>query len=162
MYADDLQIYHSHVLRVYWGVEEVNSDMRKILEVESCVIEWCYGHMGHLLGPIPAHFLGDVVIPCLDKAKNLGVTCNYVPSCGNNVTALCRSLCGLRLAKETGCLLFAVRFVAFVISFLIYCDFVYFPLDSFSLRKLTMTFNACVYRRRLFDLISDVSDSILG
>jgi hypothetical protein len=55
--------------------------------------------------------------------------------------------------------------VALVIPFFIYCDCVYFALDSYSLRKLTMAFNACVryvYRRRLFDLIFDVSDSILG
>jgi hypothetical protein len=53
--------------------------------------------------------------------------------------------------------------VALVILFLIYC--VYFALDSYSLRKLTVPFNACVryvYRRRLFDHLSDVSDSILG
>jgi hypothetical protein len=63
---------------------------------------------------------------------------------------------------------FAVRVrlvVELVISFFIYCDCVYFALDSYSLRKLTVAFNACVkyvYRRRLFDHISDVSDSILG
>jgi hypothetical protein len=42
---------------------------------------------------------------------------------------------------------------------------VYFALDSYSLRKLTAAFNACVryvYRRMIFDHISDVSDSILG
>jgi hypothetical protein len=49
-----------------------------------------------------------------------------------------------------------------------YCDCVYFALDSYSLRKLMVTFNACVryvYRyicRRLFEHIFDVSDSILG
>jgi hypothetical protein len=55
--------------------------------------------------------------------------------------------------------------VAPAIPFFIYCDCVYFALDSYSLRKLTVAFNACVrygYRRRLFDHISDVSDSILG
>jgi hypothetical protein len=59
-----------------------------------------------------------------------------------------------------------MRFVVtLVIPFFIYCDCVYFALDSYSLRKLTVAFNACVrsfYRRRLFDHISDVSDSILG
>jgi hypothetical protein len=52
-----------------------------------------------------------------------------------------------------------------VIPFFIYCDCVYFALDSYSQRKLTVAFNACaryVYRRTLFDHISDVSDSILG
>jgi hypothetical protein len=52
-----------------------------------------------------------------------------------------------------------------VILFFIYCDCVYFVLDSYSLRKLTVAPNAFVryvYRRRLFDHISDVSDSILG
>jgi hypothetical protein len=47
----------------------------------------------------------------------------------------------------------------------IYCDCVYFALDSYSLRKLTVVFNAYVrnvYRRRFFDHISHVSDSILG
>jgi hypothetical protein len=51
------------------------------------------------------------------------------------------------------------------ILFYIYCNSVYFALDSYSLRKLTVAFYACVryvYRRRLFDHISDVSDSILG
>jgi hypothetical protein len=63
---------------------------------------------------------------------------------------------------------FAVRMrlvVALVIPFFIYCDCVYFTLDSYSLRKLTVAYNACVryvYRRRLFDHISDVSDSILN
>jgi hypothetical protein len=54
---------------------------------------------------------------------------------------------------------------ALVILFFIFCDCVYFALDSYSLRKLTVAFNACVryvYRRRLLDHISDVSDSILG
>jgi hypothetical protein len=55
--------------------------------------------------------------------------------------------------------------VALVISFFNYCDCVYFALDSYSLRKLTVAFNACVryvYRRRLFGHITDNSDSILG
>jgi hypothetical protein len=76
------------------------------------------------------------------------------------------ALAGLRrLADVTP---FAVRMrlvVALVIPFFIYCDCVYFALDSYSLRKLTVAFNACVRyvcRRRLFDHISDVSDSILG
>jgi hypothetical protein len=30
-----------------------------------------------------------------------------------------------------------------------YCDCVYFVLDSYSLRKITVAFNACVYRSRL-------------
>jgi hypothetical protein len=54
--------------------------------------------------------------------------------------------------------------VTLVIPFFIYCDCIYFALDSYSLRKLTVAFNACVryvYHRRL-DHISDVSDSILG
>jgi hypothetical protein len=59
-----------------------------------------------------------------------------------------------------------MRFVvALVILFFIYCDCVYFALDSYLLRKLTVAFIACVryvYRRRLFNHISDVSDSILG
>jgi hypothetical protein len=41
----------------------------------------------------------------------------------------------------------------------------YFALDSYSLRKLKVAFNACVryvYRRRLFGHISDVPDSISG
>jgi hypothetical protein len=37
-----------------------------------------------------------------------------------------------------------------------------FFLDSSSLSKLTVAFNAYVYRRRLFDHIYDVSNSILG
>jgi hypothetical protein len=56
-----------------------------------------------------------------------------------------------------------VRFiVALVIPFFTDCDCVYFALDSYS---LTVAVNACVryvYRSRLFDHISDVSDSILG
>jgi hypothetical protein len=55
--------------------------------------------------------------------------------------------------------------VAFVIQFFTSCDCVKFALDSYSLRKLTVAFHACVkyvYRRRLFDHISNVSDSILG
>jgi hypothetical protein len=62
---------------------------------------------------------------------------------------------------------FAVRLrlvVALVIPFFIYCDCVYFTLDSYSLRKLTVACNDCVryvYRRRFFDHISDVYDSIL-
>jgi hypothetical protein len=53
---------------------------------------------------------------------------------------------------------------ALVIPFFIYCDSVYFALDSYSLGKLTVAFNGCVryvHRRRVCDHISDVSDSIL-
>jgi hypothetical protein len=45
------------------------------------------------------------------------------------------------------------------------CDCVYFALDSHSLRKLTVAFNAFVryvYQRRLFDHITNISDSMLG
>jgi hypothetical protein len=62
-------------------------------------------------------------------------------------------------------LLFVFDFDTLVIPFFIYGDCVYFALDSYSLRKLTMAFNTCVryvYRRRLFYHISDFSDSILG
>jgi hypothetical protein len=63
---------------------------------------------------------------------------------------------------------FAVRMrlvVALVMLFFIYCDFFYFALDSYLLRKLTVAFNASVryvYHKRLFDHISDTSDLILG
>jgi hypothetical protein len=39
--------------------------------------------------------------------------------------------------------LFAILIVALVIPFVTYCDYVYFALDSYSLRKITMAFNAC-------------------
>jgi hypothetical protein len=53
--------------------------------------------------------------------------------------------------------------VVLVIPFFIYCDCVYFALDSYSLRRLTVEFNVrYVYFRKLFDHISDVSNSILG
>jgi hypothetical protein len=54
---------------------------------------------------------------------------------------------------------------ALVLPFFIYYDCVYFALDSYLLRKLRVAFNVCVnyvYRRRLFDHTSDVSNSILG
>jgi hypothetical protein len=100
-------------------------------------------YRNHLLGPLPALFLGDDFIPYVFKAKNLGVTFSYNLNWGDHVSTICRkvyeALAGLRrLADVTP---FAIRMrlvVALVIPFFIYCDCVYFALDSYSLRKLTM------------------------
>jgi hypothetical protein len=159
-------------------IREVNSDLSKVFEwslanslelnpSKSMVLPI---YRNYLLGPFPALFLGDDFIPYVFKAKNLGVTFSYDLNWGDYVSTICRkvygALAGLRrLAAVTP---FAVRMrlvVALVILFFIYCDCVYFALDSYSLRKLTVAFNACVryvYHRRLFDHISDVSDSILS
>jgi hypothetical protein len=117
-----------------------------------------------------ALFLGDDFIPYVFKAKNLGVAFSYDLNWGDHVSTICRkvhgALAGLRrLADVT---LIAVRMrlvVALVITFFIYCDCVYFTLNSYLLSKLTVALNACVryvYRRRLLDHIFDVSDSIMG
>jgi hypothetical protein len=50
--------------------------------------------------------------------------------------------------------------VALVIPFFIFCDCFYFALDSYSLRKLTVAFNACIVEA--FMTIFLLSDSILG
>jgi hypothetical protein len=75
-------------------------------------------------------------------------------------------LAGLRRLADITPFVVRIRiFVALVNSCYTYSDCFYFALDYFSLRKLTVAFNACVmnvYRRRLFDHISNVSDSILG
>jgi hypothetical protein len=55
---------------------------------------------------------------------------------------------------------------ALMIPIFTYCDCVNFALDSYSLRKLRVAFNACfrfqvcIYQRRLFVHISEVSDTI--
>jgi hypothetical protein len=115
-----------------------------------------------ILGPLPTLFLGDDFISYVLKVKNLGVNHSYVLNWGDHVSKICRKVYGAlaelrRLADVTP---FAVR-MRLVDFFFIYCDLVYFAFDSYSLRKLTVAFNACVryvYRRRLFYHISDVSD----
>jgi hypothetical protein len=47
-----------------------------------------------------------------------------------------------RLADVTPFAVLMRLVVALVIPFFIYCDFVYFALDSYSQRKLTVAFNA--------------------
>jgi hypothetical protein len=86
------------------------------------------------------------------------------------VGVICRNFYGVlaglrRLADVTPSAVRMRLVVTLVIPFFIYCDCVYFALDSYWLRKLRVAFNACVrcvYRRRIFDHISDGSDSILG
>jgi hypothetical protein len=144
MYNDNLQIYHS---RPRECICEVNSDLSK-------VFEWSFAnslklnpsksmvlpiYRNHLIVPLPAIFLGNDFIPYDFKAKNLVVTLSYNLNWGDHVSTICRkvygALVGLRKLAD-------VPFLPFVAAF-----------------------NACVryvYRRRLFDQISDVSDSILG
>jgi hypothetical protein len=119
---------------------------------------------------VPALFVGDDFIPNVFKAKNLGVTFSYNLNWGDHVSTICRkvygALAGLRRLTDVTPFAVLMRLVvALVIPFFIYSDCVYFALDSYSLRKLTVAFNAYVryvYRRRLFDHFSDVSNSILG
>jgi hypothetical protein len=128
-------------------------------------------YRNYVLGPLPALVFGDDFIPCVFKAKNLGVTFSYDLNWGDHVSSIYRKVYGAlaEFRSLADVISFAVRkrlFVALVILFFIYCNCVYFALDSYSLRKLTVAFNACVryfYRRRLFaDHISGVSNSILG
>jgi hypothetical protein len=179
MYADDLQIYQSRRRDMLFEcIREVNSDLSKVFEwslpnslklnpLKSMVLPI---YRNHLLGPLPALFLSDDFTPYVFKVKNLGVTFSYDFNSGDHVSTICRkfygALAGLRrLADVTP---FAVRIrlvVVLVIPFFIYYDCLSFALDSYSLRELTVALNACVryvYRRRLFDRISDVFDSILG
>jgi hypothetical protein len=106
-------------------------------------------YRNHLLGPLPALFLGDDFIPYVFRAKNLGVTFSYDLNWGEHVSTICRKVYGALAGLVRMRLVFAL-----VIPFFTYCDCVYFALDSYSLRKLTVAFNACVryvYRRMLFD-----------
>jgi hypothetical protein len=104
-------------------------------------------YRNQLLGPLQALILGDDFIWYVFKAKSLGVTFSYDLNWDGHVSTIYRkvygALAGLRrLADITP---FAVRmqlFVALVILFFIYCDCVYFALDFYSLRKLTVAFNA--------------------
>jgi hypothetical protein len=126
-------------------------------------------YRNHLLGPFPALFLYDDFIPYAFKAKNLSVTFSYDLNWGDHVSLICRKVYGAlarfrRLPDVTPFRHSDVTCCCAFDSFFIYCDCVYFALDSYSLRKLTVAFNACVryvYRRSLFDHISDVY-SILG
>jgi hypothetical protein len=100
-------------------------------------------YRNHLLGPLPALFLDDDFIPY--QAKNLGVTFSYDLNWGDHVSTICHTvygaLAGLRRLVD------AVRMrlvVALVIPFFTYCDCVYIAFDSYSLRKLTVAFNAYV------------------
>jgi hypothetical protein len=95
-------------------------------------------YKNHLLGPLPALFLGDNFIPYVFRAKNLGVIFSYNLNWEDHVSTIFRkvygALAGLRrLADVTP---FAVRMrlvVALVIPFFIYSDCVFFALDTYSL-----------------------------
>jgi cobalamin biosynthesis protein CobD/CbiB len=94
------------------------------------------------------------------KAKHLAVIFYYYLSWSDHVSHLfcCkvnRALIEIRRLADA--ILFTVRmqlFVTLVISIFTYGNCVYVALVSFSLTKLTVAF------RRLFDHLSDVSDSI--
>jgi hypothetical protein len=86
------------------------------------------------------------------KAKNIGVTFNYELSWGDHVSTVCRKVYGA-LARMR-------LIVAFVIPFFTYCDCVRtLHLTVIHWGNLRVRY---VDRRRLFDHISAVSDSILG
>jgi hypothetical protein len=89
-------------------------------------------YRNHSLGPFPALFVGDDFIPYVFKAKNLCVTCSYDLNWGDDVSTICRKVYGAleglrRLADVTP---FVVR-MRLVVAFFIYCDCVYFALDSY-------------------------------
>jgi hypothetical protein len=152
MYADELQIYHSRPREMLFEcIRGVNSDLSKVFELSFA------NSLKLNLGPLPALFFGDDFIPCAFKAKNLDLTFSYNLNWSDHVSTICRkvyeALAGLRrLADFT---FFAVRMrlvVALVIPFFIHCDCVSFALDFYSLRKLTVAFNANV-RYNIFDSI---------
>jgi hypothetical protein len=136
MYADDLQINYSRPRKMRFEcIREVNSDLSRVFEWSLSNSLKLNPSKSMVLPIYRNHLLGPLLALFLDDA-------DVTPFAGR-----------MRLV------------VAFVIPFFIYCDCVHFALDSYSLRKLTVAFNACVryvYRKRLFDHISDVSDLILG
>jgi hypothetical protein len=74
------------------------------------------------------------------KAKNLGGIFSYNLNWGDHVSTICRKVYGalVGLRRLTNLTPFAdrMRLVdALVIPFFIYCDCVYFALDSYSLKK---------------------------
>jgi hypothetical protein len=101
-------------------------------------------YRNHLLGPLPALFLDDDFIPYVFKAKNLGVNFSYNLNWGDHASKIFRkvygALAGLRRLADVTPFAVRMRLVVLVIPF-IYCDCVYFALDSYSLRKLTVAFN---------------------
>jgi hypothetical protein len=130
----------------------VNSDLRRIIEwsrvsllrlnpAKSMVLPI---FRGHLLAPLPPRFLSDDFIPYVYKAKNLGVTFSYDLSWGDHVITVCRKFYG----ALAGWLLPLFLFV---------CDLLLPLLIHFSFTTIVYTCVRCVYRRRLFDHISDVS-----
>jgi hypothetical protein len=46
-------------------------------------------YRNHLLGPLPALFLGDDFISYVFKAKNLGITFSYDRNWGDHVSTIC-------------------------------------------------------------------------
>jgi hypothetical protein len=103
MYADDLQIYYSQPREMLFEcIREVNSDLSKVFEwslanslklnASKLMVPPIYRN--HLLGPLPALFLGDDFIPYVFKAKDLGVTFSYNLNWGDHVSTICRKVYG--------------------------------------------------------------------
>jgi hypothetical protein len=130
--------------------------------VYSVVFEnpWCCGYTGDVYY-LPPLFLSDDFSPYV-YIRERTLVLIYKLSWGDHVSTVCRkvygTLAGLRILADVTP--FAVRMRLIAIG-----DCVYFVLDSYSLRKFTVVFNACVRyvnERRLLGHISDVLDSILG
>jgi hypothetical protein len=82
-------------------------------------------YRNHLLGPLPAFFLGDDFIPYVFKANNLGVTFSYTFNWGDHVSTICPKFCGAfaGLRRLADVIPFAIR-MRFVVSIVILFSFI--------------------------------------
>jgi hypothetical protein len=137
MYADFLPEAEGYAV---YSADE--SGLRKIFELCRAILLRMNPAKFMVLPIYKGHatlFLGDDFIPYVYTAKNLSATFNYDLKCGDHVCTICRK-CGSCGAQETGG------------SHLFYCSYTnyccpcdsYFHYDSYSLRKLTVAFNAFV------------------
>ena len=100
-----------------------------------------------VVAPPPIRVCGSM-IPYSDSVRDLGVHLNGRFTWGDHVTQICRRVYGAlvplrRLAPFTPEEVRRKIIVAIVLPHFLYCDSVYFNLDSRSSRRLSVALNAC-------------------
>lgn len=119
---------------------------------------------------LPPIIINNIKIPLVNKVKNLGVMLNSLFTWDNHIGVICSKVYNMlrKLYSISEYIPRSLRkklIVSLIFPHFIFGDIIFSNLSSSCKRKLKVCFNAClryIHKRKKFDPISDVENSIVG
>lgn len=179
MYADDVQIYASNkVDDIEHITASINDDIRAISNwalINELKLNYSKSQVLHINSynlniTYPAVYIGDDVVPFVDKARNLGFIMNSKFTWDSHVSHICSNIyAGLRrlskFKKSTPTKTKKALAHSLLITHLTYADIVMGSLSYEHRRTLNVAFNSItryVYSLSRYDHITPFSKNLLG